>query len=217
MQPSEMAFHLDQTLVRPDARAADFERACNDALLFRFRGLCVPSGMVPRVAQRLRGSGVLIVAAVGFPHGTCSGETKAFEVTRAVADGADEIDYVITVRAALDGDLEFLRAEADAVIAAAGGRRVKAILETGLLPDDAAFAAARALAEQGVAYVKTSTGFGPRGATVEDVELLLEAVRGVGKTKVKASGGIRTRERVLEFLEAGAHVVGTSQGPSICS
>ena len=87
----------------------------------------------------------------------------------------------------------------------------------GFLPDDSAFAAARTLAQQGVAYVKTSTGFGPRGATVEDVQLLAEAVKGVGKTKIKASGGVRTKERALELLAAGASVVGTSQGPAICS
>lgn len=216
MSHGELAFHLDQAVLRPDARLADYDRACDAALLFRFRGLCVPGSMVPHIARRLHGSGVLVVAAIGFPHGTGAAETKTFETARAAVDGADEIDYVICVRAALDGDLDFVRAEADAVLAAAHGRRVKAILETGYLPAETIYAAAKALARQGVAYVKTSTGFGPRNASLEDVRLLRDAIEGEGAVKIKVSGGIRTREQVLEFLAAGAHVIGTSQGAAIC-
>lgn len=215
MNPAELAPFLDQSVLRPETRAAEVDRACDAALLHRFRGLVVPTGFVALAKRRLAGSGIKVVATVAFPHGNQAVDVKAHEAARAAALGADEVDYVISIGAALDDDLAFLREEANAVIRQTRGKIVKAILEVGFLSEKQRFETARALAQAGVPYVKTCTGFGPGEATVEDVQLLARAV--AGKSLVKASGGVRTRERCLALLEAGAAVVGTSRGAEICS
>ena len=215
MTDSELAARLDQSVLRPGTRARDIDEACEAALKHRFRGLCVPGRFVAQAVARLAGSGVLVVSVAGFPHGTQHPSVKAQEAARAALDGAGEVDYVISVGAALDGDFAALRAEAGEIVAAAGGRPVKAILETALLDLHQRFDVAEALSETGVSFVKTSTGFGPGGATVEDVRLLDRAA--AGRVRVKASGGVRTREEAVALLEAGADVVGTSRGPEMCA
>jgi deoxyribose-phosphate aldolase len=188
--------------------------ACDAALTYRFRGVVVPSGAVTHAKRRLMNTGIKVVSTVGFPHGNQSPEVKAHEAQRAAAMGADELDYVISIGAALDGDVKYLREEAVAIIRVTRGKLLKAILEVGYLTEEQRFLAAQALADAGVHYVKTCTGFGPGRATVEDVRLL---VRAAGrKALVKASGGVREAWQVVELLSAGAAVVGTSHGPEIC-
>jgi len=214
VQGADLAGFIDQSFLRPDARKHDFDRACDQVLLHRFRGLVIPSGAIHHAKRRLAGSGIKIVATVAFPHGTAAPDIKAAEAGRAAAAGADEIDYVIAIGAAMDEDQKYLHEEAVAILRQTRGKIVKAILEIGYLTDRQRVEAAKVLAGAGVPYVKTCTGFGPGEATARDVEMLVRAT--AGKALVKASGGIRTRARCVELLQAGAAVLGTSHGPEIC-
>jgi deoxyribose-phosphate aldolase len=215
MHGTELAAFLEHSVLRPDSRARDVDAACDAALVYRFRGVCVTSGAVAHAKRRLLDTGIKVVATVGFPHGTSAPDIKAHEAMRASAMGADEVDYVISVGAALDGDWKFLFDEAVAVIRGTRGKIQKAILEVGFLNVEQICYAARTVVDAGIPYVKTCTGFGPSDATVEDVRLLVEAVG--GRALVKAAGGVRDREHALALLAAGAAVVGTSRGPQLCS
>ncbi|NLA27764.1 MAG: deoxyribose-phosphate aldolase, partial [Firmicutes bacterium] len=161
----------------------------------------------------LQGSDVRVCAVVGFPLGATSAVVKAFEAEEAVAEGADEIDMVIHVGALKSGAIDYIREEIAAVVRAARSQTVKVIIETGLLTDDEKSAACRAAKEAGAHFVKTSTGFGPGGATVSDIRLMKD--RAGGAMGVKASGGIRTREAALEMIAAGATRIGTSSSVAI--
>ena len=215
MRPIDLVSFIDQSALRPEMRAFELDGVCDQVLQYRFRGLVVSTGNVHHAKRRLMDTGVQVVATVGFPHGNQAPEVKAHEAARAAALGADEVDYVISIGAALDEDWKYLRDEALAIVRPMRGRIVKAILEVGHLTPKQKIESAKAVADAGVAYVKTCTGFGPGEATPEDVALLVRAVE--GKALVKASGGIRTREQVLALLQAGAAVIGTSRGPEICS
>jgi deoxyribose-phosphate aldolase len=215
VRPIDLVTFIDQSALRPEMRAFELDGVCDQVLQYRFRGLVVPTGSVHHAKRRLMDTGVKVVATVAFPHGNQAPDVKAHEAARAASLGADEIDYVISIGAALDEDWKYLRDEAAAVVRQARGRIVKAILEVGHLSAKQKIEAARAVADAGVPYVKTCTGFGPGEATPEDVALLVRALD--GKALVKASGGVRTRERVLALLQAGAAVIGTSRGPEICS
>lgn len=215
MRANDLISFIDQSALRPDTRAFEIDALCDVALQYRFRGVVVPSGAIHHTKRRLMNTGIKVVATVGFPHGNQAPDVKAHEAMRAAALGADEIDYVIAIGAALDGDMKYLRDEAVAILRQTRGKIVKAILEVGYLSDRQKFETASTLALTGVPYVKTCTGFGPGEATPEDVALLAQAV--AGKALVKASGGIRTTERAIALLEAGAAVIGTSRGPEICT
>jgi len=188
-------------------------RLCAEAREHGFAGVCVAGSWIQLVAEALRDSDVKTVGVAGFPLGTSTPATKAFEAAELCHQGADEIDTVIHLGHAGAGDWHAVRADLEGVVAAAGGRIVKAILETALLDDASIVRAAEAAVAAGAAFVKTSTGFGPGGATVEAVRLLRETVgAGVG---VKAAGGIRTYEDALAMLDAGADRLGTSAGVAI--
>lgn len=215
MQGIELAPFIDQSVLRPETRSHEIDLVCDAALAYRFRGVVVPSGSVHHAKRRLMNTGIKVVSTVAFPHGNQAPDVKAHEAMRAAALGADEIDYVICIGAVLDDDLKYIREEALAILRQTRGKIVKAILETGYLDDRQKFGAARAVSEAGVPYVKTCTGFGPGMATPHDVALICQAVG--TKSLVKASGGIKSREQAVELLAAGAAVLGTSQGPVICS
>ena len=213
MHAGELAPFIDHAVLNPAALAADIDHACSAALHFRFRGLVVPSGAVSHAKRRLMNTGIKVVSTVAFPHGTPAPDVKAHEATRAAAMGADEIDYVISIGAARENNFRYIREEGVAIMRATRGKLVKAILEVGYMTEEQKFECARVLADARVPYVKTSTGFGPGGATVEDVALLVSAVQ--GNALVKASGGVRTAEDVIAMLSAGAAVVGTSRGAEV--
>lgn len=199
---------FEHTLLAPEATAADVDRLCDEAIAHGFHGVCVAGRHVRRVARRLEGTGCLPVAVVGFPLGSSETRVKAFEAAEAVRDGAAEVDMVIPIGAVKSAAWEEVREDVAAVVRACGGRPVKAIVETGLLDRDEVVAAALLAQAAGAAFVKTSTGFGPRGATVEDVRLLRAAVGDA--LGVKASGAIRTAEQALAMWEAGADRIGAS-------
>jgi deoxyribose-phosphate aldolase len=211
---NEVAPFIDQSCLKPDMIVADVDAACDEALHYQFRGLVVPSGSVTQAKRRLLNSTVRVVCAVSFPHGTQAPDIKAAESMRAAAMGADEIDYVISIGAALEGDMRYLREEAVAIMRQTRGKIVKAILEIGFMNEEQMYNTARSLAEAGMHYVKTCTGYGPGVCTADAVRLLSRAVG--GKSLVKASGGIKEKWQAIEMLEAGAAVIGTSHGATIC-
>ena len=214
MATDELAPYIDHAVLAPDAGAKDVARACQETLVYGFRGLVVPTCAVAQARRQLRDTGALVAAAVSFPHGTCSADLKAHAAQQAIHGGADEIDYVIAIGAAKEGDFRYVREEAVAIVRAVHGRTVKAILEVGYLDGNEIVECALRLCEAGVSFVKTCTGFGPGQATEEVVALLAETVG--DRALVKASGGIRDRATAVRLLEAGAAVLGTSRGPEFC-
>lgn len=211
--PRDLAPYIEQTLLKSDASVRDVERLCAEARHLRFRAVCVNSRFAPVAARALEGSGVLVVVTVGFPLGASLSSAKAEEARLAVRSGADEIDMVIAVGSAKSGDWDDVAEDIRAVVRGAEGRPVKAILETALLTEDEIVRACRAASEAGAAFVKTSTGFSSRGATVEDIALMKSAVG--PSMRIKASGSIRTYEGAKALVEAGASRLGTSSGPAL--
>jgi deoxyribose-phosphate aldolase len=204
---------IDHTLLKPEAREAEIETLCREAVEHGFFSVCVNGSWVRRAAELVRDSGVAVAAVTGFPLGAMSPAAKARETELAVADGAEEIDTVLHVGRLRQGDTAHVLADLTGVVRAASGRTVKVIFETCLLTDAEKELACRLALDAGAAFVKTSTGFSTGGATIEDVRLMHRLVAGRGK--VKASGGIRDRATALAMLEAGAERLGTSAGIAI--
>jgi deoxyribose-phosphate aldolase len=209
---------IDHAVLGADATREDVLAACATAAELGVASVCVHPRWVSAAAKALRGSGVITGTVIGFPMGANTAETKAFETRDAVANGADELDMVMAITAFKSGDLAEVKADIAAVVGAAYSADmeepvVKVILETCYLTDAEKRLAVELAVEAGADFVKTSTGLGPGGATVEDVKLLREAApEGVG---VKASGGIRTAEDALAMVEAGANRIGTSSTRAI--
>jgi len=213
LRPEELARYLDHTLLSPVATTRDVEKFLEEARRYGVRAACVSPTFVPLAREKLKGSKVKVCTVVGFPLGFQLTSTKAHEAAEVVAAGAEEIDVVINLRWVKEGRFEFVAGEMGEILAAAPQAVVKAIIECGYLTDEEKVRLVDVLAETGVHYVKTSTGFGPSGATVEDVRLLAE--RAAGRIKVKAAGGIRTLAQALALIEAGADVLGTSRAVQI--
>ncbi|MBN1433491.1 deoxyribose-phosphate aldolase [Candidatus Fermentibacterales bacterium] len=197
---------IDHTLLRADATSSDIERLCGEAIEHSFCSVCVNPCMVELASSLLEGSGVLVCSVVGFPLG--AGLCKAVEASMAVRLGAGEIDMVASISGILEGRTDEVRREVEDVVGASGGKPVKLIIETCLLSREQKLLGCDVAMEAGAAFVKTSTGFGAGGATVEDVRLLRE--RCAGRIGVKASGGIRTLDDALAMVEAGATRLGCS-------
>jgi len=205
--------HIDHTLLRPDALASEIDQLCAEGLRFGFATVCVQPSFVARAARAMRGSPVGVAAVVAFPHGANATAIKVAEARRAIDDGATELDVVANLGWIRAGEITALTDELGAVIHAAGAHAagaipVKVILETALFSSDQNRRAAQAALAAGAAFLKTSTGFASGGATVADVALLREVAG--SRARVKASGGIRTREQALAMLNAGADRIGAS-------
>lgn len=211
--PRDLASLIDHTLLRPEATAAEVERLCREALQHGFAGVCVREAHLVRVARALLGSAVLPVAVVDFPLGEGSGAARAAETRRAVEAGAREVDVLLPLPAFRARRHREVVADLAAVVGAAGPAAVKVILETGALTAAERALACGLAAAAGAAFVKTSTGFGPGGATAEDVALLRACVGDA--LGVKASGGIRTAADALRMVEAGASRIGCSASVAI--
>ncbi len=205
-----MAGYIDHTLLKPEATRDDITRLCHEAMENGFYAVCINPSYVELAVATLKGSGVKVSAVVGFPLGATTTAVKAFETVEAIENGAAEVDMVIHVGALKSGERQYVFNDIKAVVKAAKGKPVKVIIETGLLDDDEKVLACRLATEAGAAFVKTSTGFGPGGATVADVQLMRETVG--PKLGVKASGGVRTPGTAREMVEAGATRIGTSSG-----
>jgi deoxyribose-phosphate aldolase len=208
---------FDHTLLKPDATSDQILKLCDEAVTWKFKGVCVNPHYVKKAADRLAGSGRITMAVVGFPLGANRSDLKADEAKRAIDDGARELDMVINVGAYLSGDKDFVRRDIDAVLQVAArtpGVDVKVIEETCFLTPDHITEISRWCVELGAAFVKTSTGFGSRGASVEDIAAMRRATDG-SKTLIKASGGIRTFEAAVQMAAAGARRIGSSSTVSI--
>lgn len=219
IKPEELAAIIDHTLLRANATQEDLRRLCAEAREYGFGAVCVNPCYVKFAAARLQDTPVKICTVVGFPLGANVTEVKVLEAGRAARDGVDEVDIVLNVGALIEGDIKFVTGELERVIEAARDVRntitVKIILETGYLDKNQMILGCWAATGRGTGadYVKTSTGFGPAGATVEDVRFLRETV---GKhLGVKAAGGIRDLRTALALVEAGADRLGTSAGVRI--
>jgi deoxyribose-phosphate aldolase len=213
MHDAEIAVLIDHTNLRPDAGEHDIRRLAAEAVEHGFRTVCTDSRHIPFLVELLEGSGVPVCSVAGFPLGTAHASVKALEAERAVALGAGEVDMVLSVADVIAGEHRRVEDEIRLVREAIPGAKLKVIIECGLLTDDQKRTAAKLVVAGGADFVKTSTGFGHGGATLEDVRLLRETVGAA--CGVKASGGIRTREQAEALVEAGANRLGTSAGVAI--
>lgn len=209
----ELVTYIDHTLLKPEATVDDIVRLCDEAAEHRFAAVCVNPCYAALAAHLLQGTNVKVATVVGFPLGATPSAVKAFETQTAIADKADEIDMVMNIGAAKSGQWQAVIDDIKAVVAAADGNVVKVIIETGLLTEAEKRQACQAILTAGAHYVKTSTGFGPGGATVADIRLFKEEVG--DKAGIKASGGVRTREQAEAMIAAGATRIGTSAGITI--
>ncbi len=211
----DVAGYIDHTNLRAYASRDDIIRLCREAKEYGFFAVCVNPYRVRIAKEALKGTGVKVAGVVGFPLGATPTDVKVFEAKRVIEDGADEIDMVMNVGALKDGDTDYVRRDIGAVVDLAhkNGVIVKVIIETCYLTGEEKVLACRLAKEAGADFVKTSTGFGSEGATVEDVRLMRSVV---GKEMgVKAAGGIRTYKQAVAMIRAGANRIGTSSGVKI--
>lgn len=208
--------HIEHTLLKQDAKLEDFIKLFNEAKAHKFLGVCINPAYVKLAKENLKDNDVKVVTVIGFPLGANRSDVKAFEASKAVEDGADEIDMVINVTAIKNKDYDFVVNDIKTVKAACKDKPLKVILETDLLEKDEIKKACELCVEAKADLVKTSTGFvkGGVGAKAEDVKLMYETVSPYG-LKVKASGGIRDKETAVKMIEAGAERLGTSSGVKI--
>ena len=211
--PADFAKLIDHTLLKPDATRDEVKKLCEEARRFGFASVCVNTTWVPMVKALLRQSGVMVCAVVGFPLGAMTPTAKAYEAREAVRQGADEIDMVLNVGALKSRDYETVFEDICRVVKASHPSRVKVILETGSLTQEEKVIAISLSKLAGAHFVKTSTGFGKGGATVEDVSLMRKLVG--QEMGVKASGGVRTREDAEKMALAGANRIGASASVAI--
>lgn len=213
LSEKNLAAYIDHTLLKPETTKLQVRKLCEEALEHHFYAVCVNSGLVSTCREILRSSKVLIASVVGFPLGASDSATKAFETNRAINLGASEIDMVINIGALKAAEYSFVERDIFDVVRAAEGKIVKVILETSLLTDDEKKKACELSVKAGAHFVKTSTGFGGGGASVEDI-LLMKSVVGQ-QAKIKASGGIRDLETAKKMIAAGAVRLGTSSGVAL--
>ncbi len=213
--PSGVAGLIDHTLLKPDATRAELDQLCREAAEFGFATVCVNPTWVALCASRLASTRVGVCTVVGFPLGATVADVKQFETRRAIADGAREIDMVINIGALKSGDLATVERDIAGVtdVCRACGAVSKVIIEAAFLTDDEKVAACTLAKAAGADFVKTSTGFGPGGATIADVALMRRVVG--DDMGVKAAGGVRDLAGLKAMVEAGATRVGASAGVKI--
>jgi deoxyribose-phosphate aldolase len=213
--PGGVASMIDHTLLKPDATRKDIEALCREAAEYKFASVCVNPTWVATCAALLKGSGVKVCSVVGFPLGATTPDTKHYETRRAIFDGAREIDMVINIGALKSGDLRVVERDIEAVTfpCREAGVLSKVIIEAALLTDDEKITASTLAKAAAADYVKTSTGFGPGGATAADVMLMRRVVG--EEMGVKAAGGVRDLEGLKAMVAAGATRVGASAGVRI--
>ena len=212
MTDEEILKHVDHTLLKPFSVWEDYKKLCDDAVKYKTASVCIPPCFVKRVKDAY-GDTLKICTVIGFPLGYQTTETKVFEAKKAISDGADEIDTVINVSDAKDGNFDAVEKEIKALREVTSGKILKVIVETCYLNDDEKIKLCECVTNAKADYIKTSTGFGTGGATFDDVKLFKEHIGPA--VKIKAAGGIRSREDMEEFLRLGADRLGTSSAVSI--
>ena len=209
----ELAQVIDHTLVRPDATQDDLVKACEAAKRYGFSCVVVQSSHVTRARELLSGTLVKVCSVVGFPHGASTTTVKIVEAMEAMKNGASELDFVANIGMVKSGRYDAVEIDIKNVIVMTPGKVHKVIIETGSLTEDEIIRVCEISMRAGAEFVKTSTGYGPRGASVEDVRLIRRIVGSV--CRIKASGGIKDLATLSALVEAGADRIGTSSGPAI--
>lgn len=204
---------IDHTVVKPEATIDDVIRACEDAKKYGFACVVVNSCHVARARDALSGTLIKVCSVVGFPHGASTTTVKIVEAMEAMKNGASELDIVINIGMVKSGKYDFVEIDIKNVIALTSQKVHKVIIEAGSLSPEEITSVCRIAARAGARFVKTSTGYGPRGATADDIKLMREAAG--PQCRVKASGGIRDLATVTTMVDAGAERIGTSSGPAI--
>lgn len=215
LSKAELARRIDHTALKPNVTAADIDRLCDEATKFKFWSVCVGPYYAKRVSLRLVGSEVKTCVVIGFPFGFDQSEAKLNEARLATEQGADEIDMVMNISAFKSKDYDTVTREIGLVAdhCRQNGNLLKVIIECCYLTNEEKVLAARNAEGVGANFIKTSTGFGTAGATVEDVRLLRSVLS--GQTRIKAAGGIGTLAKAIEMIEAGADRIGSSSGAKI--
>jgi deoxyribose-phosphate aldolase len=211
MKSEQIAVMIDHTLLKADGTHMDIIKLCEEAKLYNFATVCVNPYWVPLAVQELKGSKVGVTTVIGFPLGASSSFIKGAEARDSIASGATEIDMVLNVGAMRSGDFQAVEQDIREVAQACHGKAIlKVIIETCYLTDAEKQQAAQLCKSAGADFVKTSTGFGPTGATIEDIQLIRQTVG--DSMGIKASGGVRDLSFALQLIEAGATRLGTSSG-----
>lgn len=215
MEKHELAKYIDHTILSPDSTSKEIIQVCHEAIKYGFKGVCINPYSVKTTAKNLEDSEVKTISVIGFPLGNNLTSVKIFEAQKALEDGAKEIDVVTNIGAIKENEWEFLGREVEELVSLTNKHNalLKIIIETGYLSDKEKEMIGILCRDKGVDYLKTCTGFGPGQATSHDVSLLYNI--GAGKTKVKASGKIKTYEQAVNLINAGASRIGASSSVQI--
>lgn len=212
MTDNEILTHIDHTQLKAFAKWEDIERLCDEAIKYHTASVCIPPSYIKRVHDKYA-ENINICTVVGFPLGYSTTKAKVAEVEQALADGSNEIDMVINIGDVKNGDFDKVEEEIKAIKKACGNHILKVIIETCYLTELEKIAMCKIVTNANADYIKTSTGFGTGGATIEDIELFR---KNIGQNvKMKAAGGVKTKEDLIMFLEAGCDRIGTSSAVSM--
>ena len=209
----ELNSYIDHTNLKLDSTLKDIEKLCDEAIKYHFASVCVPPYYVPLAASLLKDSTVQVCTVIGFPNGYSTKEVKSYEAINAIENGANEIDMVININALKNKDYDYVKEEIEEIRDSIDGHVLKVIIETSLLDDSEIEKMTKICNETFVNFIKTSTGFGSRGASLHDLEIINKYKNDV--LEIKASGGIKTEEDAESFIKAGATRLGTSNGVAI--
>ncbi|MER1985727.1 MAG: deoxyribose-phosphate aldolase [Solibacillus sp.] len=204
---------IDHTLLNPDATEQQIINLCKEAIQYNFKSVCVNPSWVKIASKELLGSAIEVCTVVGFPLGANKTEVKLYETAAAIQDGATEIDMVLNIAQLKQGNVEYVKKEINAVVEASQGKLVKVIIETALLLPSEIELASKVISESNAKFVKTSTGFSKSGAKLEDVKIIKAAID--EHTEIKASGGIKSIDQLIQFYDEGVTRIGTSNGIAI--
>lgn len=209
----ELSKYIDHTLLKATAQAKDIKKLCSEAIDYNFYAVCVNGCYVSLAKKELKNTAVKVATVIGFPLGAMSTAAKVSETQKCIEDGADEIDMVINIGKLQAGDFQYVENEIAAIKIATGEKQLKVIIETCYLSEDEKKIACTLAMNVGADFVKTSTGFGTGGATLEDIRLMKSVVG--ERMKIKASGGIKDTKTALEYVALGISRIGTSSGIAI--
>ena len=207
MENKEIYAHIDHTILKAFAKWEDIEKLCDEAVKYQTASVCIPQTYIKRVKEKY-GDKLTICTVIGFPLGYNLTESKIVEAEQSLANGASEIDMVVNISDVKNGDYEKVENEIRAIKEAVGDKILKVIIETCYLTEEEKIAMCEAVTKAGADYIKTSTGFGTDGARMEDVILFKDHIG--ENVKIKAAGGVKTKEDLVAFIEAGCDRIGTS-------
>ena len=212
MTDNEILKHIDHTQLKPFATWKDIEKLCEEAIQYQTASVCIPPAYIKRVHEKY-GEKINICTVVGFPLGYSGTSAKVAEIDQALADGCNEIDMVVNISDVKNGDFDKVQEEIRILKNACRGHILKVIIETCFLTEEEKTAMCKAVTNAGADYIKTSTGFGTGGATIEDIRLFKKHIG--PDVKMKAAGGVKTKEDLIQFLEEGCDRIGTSSAVSM--